>query len=152
METFLPIIVIFIILITCCAITMNLHCQRIVTLYRNGTEMVVTFGSFAIALIASGIVCLFLMMLGIQNVDFLIIAYGAIIISILYIIRHSMKMNNDITSILIAIIGNIVWSIAGLFLAAIVAFLLSILFGGNNNNKKHKKHSHLGCSIHDFIK
>ena len=152
METFLPIILVFILLITCCAITMNLHCQNIITLYRSGSEMVVTFGSFAIALIVSGIVCLFLMMLGIQNVDFLIIAYGAIIISILYIIRHSMKMNNDITSILIAIIGNIVWSIVGLFLAAIVAFLLSILFGGNNNSKKHKKHSHLGCSIHDFIK
>lgn len=152
METFLPILVIFILLVTCCAITMNLHCQNVITLYRNGAEMVVTFGSFAIALIVSGIVCLFLMMLGIQNVDFLIIAYGGIIISILYIIRHSTKMNNDITSILIAIIGNIVWSIVGLFLAAIVAFLLSILFGGNNNNKKHKKHSHFGCSIHDFIK
>lgn len=152
METFLPILVIFILLVTCCAITMNLHCQRIITLYRNGAEMVVTFGSFAIALIVSGIVCLFLMMLGIQNVDFLNIAYGAIIISILYIIRHSMKMNNDITSILIAIIGNIVWSIVGLFLAAIIAFLITILFGGNNNNKKHKKHSPFGCNIHDFIK
>ena len=152
METFLPIIAVFILLITCCAITMNLHCQNVITLYRNGAEMVVTFGSFAIALIVSGIVCLFLMMLGIQNVDFLIIAYGGIIISILYIIRHSMKMNNDITSILIAIIGNIVWSIVGLFLAAFIAFLISILFGGNNHNKKHKKHSHFGCSIHDFIK
>lgn len=152
MNNFLPIIILFILLIICCAITMNLHCQRIITLYRSGSEMVVTFGSFAIALIVSGIIYLFLMIIGIQNVDFLIIAYGAIIISILYIIRHSMKMNNDIISILIAIIGNIVWSIVGLFLAAIIAFLISILFGGNSNNKKHKKHSHFGCSIHDFIK
>ena len=93
METFLPILAIFILLIICCAITMNLHCQNIVTLYRNGPEMVVTFGSFAIALIVSGIVCLFLMMLGIQNVDFLVIAYGGIIISILYIVAAIVLLN-----------------------------------------------------------
>ena len=151
METFLPILAIFILLIICCAITMNLHCQNIVTLYRNGHEMIVTFGSFAIALIASGIVCLFLMMIGIQNVDFLIIAYGAIIISILYIIKHSMKMNNDITSILIAIIGNIVWSIMGMLLVALVGLLLMMLTGGNNKSKKHK-HCHFFDDLHKWGK
>lgn len=109
--------------------------------------MVVTFGSFAIATFIAGILLLVVSARDIQNIDFGIIEAICLGIALIIIIMQSRKINNDITSVLIAVIGNVVWSIVGIILVAFVGLLLMMLTGGNKSQKQKHKH----CKFFDNL-
>lgn len=138
MNEIILLIILLILLIICASVTMNLHCKGIVNLYLSGAQMIVTFGSFVIATFIAGVLLLLVSAMDIQNIDFGIIEAICLGVAFIVIVMQSRKINYDISSTLIAIIGNVVWSIIGMLLIALIGLLLMMLTGGNNKSKKHK--------------
>ena len=54
---------------------------------------------------------------------------------------QSIRINGDIKAMIIAIIGNIVWSVIGLLLSVLTIFLVALLFGGSTNNYRRKSNN-----------
>lgn len=142
MNIYLAGIIILILLIICATATMNLHKTHVINLYTNPFEMVLTYGAFLITLFI-----LLIFVIGIENEEttktYILSGYG---IASIILIFQSVRINHDIKSIIIASIGNIVWSTLGLLLCAITIVLaivvLGVLCGSDNDKCSRHRHEH----------
>ena len=137
MNVFLIAIIILICLIIGGALTMYLHQNRIINLYTSTFEKVLTFGSYIFATLI-----IIIPVILAQSEDtaemYAAIAFG---IATIILAIQSIRINSDIKSVIIAIIGNITWAIIGALLSVLTLFLLAFIFGGNNSSSKKNSNS-----------
>ena len=149
MNIYLAGIIILILLIICATATMNLHKTHIINLYTNSFEMVLTYGAYIVASIIF-IICIS----GNESTETInssaLLCYGVATIILLF---QSVRINNDIKSIIIAGIGNIVWATIGLLLSVIAIALAILVLGvlGGSSNDKCSKHRHRHSDFFDIF-
>ena len=134
MNGFIVFIIFLIIFIICGVVTMRLHKYNIINLYTNVFEQVLTFGAYLI----TAIILIIPLMTAQTSEEGNIYALIGFIIATVILIFQSVRINNDIKSIIIASIGNIVWALLGIFLSILFIFLAAFLFGGNGKTPNCK--------------
>ena len=128
MNEFLAFVIVLIILIVVASVTMHLHKYHIINLYTNVFEQVLTFGAYLIM----AIILIIPLMTAQTSEDGNMYAMVGFIIATVILIFQSVRINNDIKSIIIAIIGNIVWALLGSILVFLLLFILALVFGVDN--------------------
>ena len=137
MNEFLAVILFLILLIICASATMYLHKNHIINLYTTTFEKILTFGSFLITIL---ILIIPIVIAQDEKTAELYVWIGFGTASIILAIQ-SIRINGDIKAMIIAIIGNIVWSVIGLLLSVLTIFLVALLFGGSTNNYRRKSNN-----------
>ena len=134
MNEFLAFVIVLIILIVVASVTMHLHKYHIINLYTNVFEQVLTFGAYLI----TAIILIIPLMTAQTSEDGNMYAMVGFIIATVILIFQSVRINNDIKSIIIASIGNIVWALLGSILVFLLLFILALVFGGDNKKPNCK--------------
>lgn len=134
MNEFLAFVIVLIILIVVASVTMHLHKYHIINLYTNVFEQVLTFGAYLIM----AIILIIPLMTAQTSEDGNMYAMVGFIIATVILIFQSVRINNDIKSIIIASIGNIVWALLGSILVFLLLFILALVFGGDNKKPNCK--------------